>query len=73
MTKIKTIWLRPKEESIDVKYADKPFTASLGFKTEVGYWTTDYKEFNNVKHLNNFIKYIERKKGFQHDEVWINE
>lgn len=71
MSKVQTIWLRPKEESLEVQYADKAFTARLGFKTDTGYWTTNPKEFSNAKHLNNFANYIERTKGFQFDEVWV--
>jgi len=73
MGNIKVTWLRPKEESIDVKYADKSFVASCGFITYSGRWSTDYREFKNAKHLDNFISYIERTKGYTFDEVWVKE
>jgi len=74
MSKTNVIWLRPKEESVDVKYANKPFVAACGFITDKGRrWATDYKEFNNAKHLDNFIAYIERTKGYMFDEVWVRE
>ena len=74
MSKIKTTWIREKEESVEVQYANKKFVASVGFivsKTSRK-WETDYKEFNNAKHLDNYISVMERK-GYKFDEVWIRD
>lgn len=74
MSEVRKTWLRPKEESIEVRFKDKPFTASCGFITDKGRkWSTQYREFNNAKHLDNFIAYMKRTKGYMLDEVWVRE
>ena len=57
---------------------DRPFQATLQFYTGVtgrnprGTWAMD-KVFSDRKHLDNFIEYIKRKKGWNIDEVWYGK
>jgi hypothetical protein len=74
MGKINVVWIRPEEKSLDETHKDKPFTASVGFLVPptLRRWATDYKKFENVGHLNNYIA-VMQKKGYQFDEVWLSD
>ena len=43
--------------------------ATIQFETGSGLWTVQ-REFNDETHVDNFIKYINRTKGYFLDEVW---
>ena len=43
--------------------------ATIQFTTGRGMWTVR-KEFNDEQHVDNFIRYIKRTKGYYLDEVW---
>lgn len=44
-------------------------THKITYGTNRGQWVVR-KEFNDLKHCNNFIDYICRKKGYSLDEMW---
>tara|TARA_R100000030_G_scaffold32070_2_gene23627 strand:+ start:707 stop:1006 length:300 start_codon:yes stop_codon:yes gene_type:complete len=54
---------------------DRPYRATIQFYTGItgrnprGTWAMD-KVFNDSKHLDNFLGYIKRTKGWNVDEVW---
>jgi hypothetical protein len=74
MGKINVVWIRPEEKPLDETHKDKAFTASVGFLVPptLRRWATDYKKFQNVGHLNNYIAMMQ-KKGYQFDEVWLSD
>ena len=43
--------------------------ATIQFNTGRGRWTVR-KEFNDERHVDNFIRYIMRTKNYYLDEVW---
>lgn len=53
-------------------------TATIQFETKKpsykgkGLWTLT-KEFNDEQHMDNFIAYICRTKGYLLDEVWVHD
>lgn len=47
-------------------------TGKPRFGRHKGLWTLT-KEFKDEKHMDNFISYIIRTKGYMLDEVYINE
>jgi len=48
----------------------KPFKVILHFTTDTGNRWVLHKKFNNERHLNNFVTYIMRTKGYFLDEVF---
>lgn len=51
----------------------KPTMVTLKFKTDFG---TDWiitRQFNDERHVDNFISLLERKKGYLLDEIFTND
>jgi hypothetical protein len=51
----------------------KPFAAAVQFYTGKGVrgiWDMS-KVFNDERHMDNFISFMERNKGWKLDEVWL--
>jgi len=53
-----------------MKTFPRAFRVSLQFVTDTGNRWTVNKEFNSERHLNNFVAYIMRTKGYYLDEIF---